>query len=52
MGKVMGKEILKAALAAWHKGHRVRLQNRNPGFESRPGEKFYVFKNCYAVVKT
>jgi hypothetical protein len=27
-------EMLRA-LAAWHSGHRIRLRNRRPGFESR-----------------
>jgi hypothetical protein len=25
------------ALAAWRSGHRIRLMNRRPGFESRQG---------------
>jgi hypothetical protein len=28
------------SLAAWRSGHRIRLRNRRPGFESRQGLRF------------
>jgi hypothetical protein len=33
-------KIQKKALAAWHGGHRIRLRNIIPWFESRQGVRF------------
>jgi hypothetical protein len=34
------KKLIEIALAAWRRGHRIRLRNRRPGFESRQGVRF------------
>jgi hypothetical protein len=40
------------ALAAWRSGHRIRLRNRRPGFESRQGVRFLgkTSEFCYVCI--
>jgi hypothetical protein len=37
-------------VAAWRSGHRIRLKNWRPGFESSQGVRFYVGKHSNAAV--
>jgi hypothetical protein len=48
--KPLGNKNIYAALAAWRSGHRISLNNRRPGFESRQVLRFSG-KHSNAVVK-
>jgi hypothetical protein len=44
-------KLNRFALAAWRSGHRIRLRNRRPGFESRQGIRF-LWENITMVLFT
>jgi hypothetical protein len=46
----MASKIAKFSPTPWRSGHRIRLRNRRPGFESRQGVKFFREKHSNAAV--